>query len=77
MEKVYVLIETDACDIAKVVHEIAQKEGVKEVSAITGPFDIIVKIETEHITEALQTIVHEIRKIEGVKSTETLVCIKL
>lgn len=77
MESVYVLIETEAGELENVVRELRKKEGVKEVNAITGPFDVIVKIETEHITEALQTIVHEIRKIKGVKSTETLVCIKL
>ncbi|MCX8173425.1 MAG: Lrp/AsnC ligand binding domain-containing protein [Thermoplasmata archaeon] len=77
MESVYVLIETDSGELEKVVAELRKKQGVREVSAITGPFDVIVKIETEHITEALQTIVHDIRKIKGVKSTETLVCIKL
>jgi len=77
MESVYVLIETEAGELENVVRELRNKEGVKEVNAITGPFDVIVKIETEHITEALQTIVHDIRKIKGVKSTETLVCIKL
>lgn len=77
MESVYVLIETDSGSLENVVAELREKPGVKEVSAITGPFDVIVKIETEHITEALQTIVHGIRKIPGVKSTETLVCIKL
>ncbi|MEM3397055.1 MAG: Lrp/AsnC ligand binding domain-containing protein [Thermoplasmata archaeon] len=77
MESVYVLIETDSGALENVVAELRKRAGVKEVNAITGPFDVIVKIETEHITEALQTIVHDIRKIKGVKSTETLVCIKL
>ncbi|MGB9636262.1 MAG: Lrp/AsnC family transcriptional regulator [Thermoplasmata archaeon] len=77
MESVYVLIETEAGKLENVIAELKKKEGVKEANAITGPFDVIVKIETEHITEALQTIVHDIRKIDGVKSTETLVCIKI
>jgi DNA-binding Lrp family transcriptional regulator len=49
--------------------------GVAEVQAVTGPFDLIVKVEAPHINQALDTVVHRIRKIPGIKSTETLVTV--
>jgi len=49
--------------------------GVTEVQAVTGPFDLIVKVEAPHINDALDTVVHKIRRIPGLKSTETLVTV--
>jgi DNA-binding Lrp family transcriptional regulator len=45
------------------------------VQAVTGPFDLIVKVQAPHINTALDTVVHKIRKIPGIKSTETLVTV--
>jgi DNA-binding Lrp family transcriptional regulator len=45
------------------------------VQAVTGPFDLIVKIQAPHINDALDLVVHRIRKVPGIKSTETLVSV--
>jgi len=45
------------------------------VQAVTGPFDLIVKVQASQINEALDTVVHRIRTIPGIKSTETLVTV--
>ena len=50
---------------------------MKEASAVTGSYDIIVKIEGAKITEILSTVVREIHKIEGIMATETLVAVDL
>jgi DNA-binding Lrp family transcriptional regulator len=49
--------------------------GVTEVQAVTGPFDLIVKIQAAHINQALDIVVHRVRKVTGIKSTETLVTV--
>lgn len=49
--------------------------GVTEVQAVTGPFDLIVKVEAAHINQALDIVVHKVRKVSGIKSTETLVTV--
>ena len=49
--------------------------GVAEVEAVTGPFDLIVKVQAPHINDALDLVIHRIRKVAGIKSTETLVTV--
>jgi DNA-binding Lrp family transcriptional regulator len=75
METVYLLAETDVGVLDDVMKRIRGIPNVSEVEAVTGPFDVIVKIQARHINEALDVIVHRIRRIPGVKSTETLVAV--
>lgn len=78
METIYVLIEAESGNkLEEIVEKIQKIQNVREVHAVTGPFDIIVKIESQQIMDALQTVLYQLRKIKGVKSTETLVCIKM
>lgn len=77
METIYVLIETEAGQLESVLSEVKKIQGITEVSAVTGVYDIIAKIQTNDITRALSTVVKDIRKIEGMKSTESLVGVKV
>lgn len=75
METLYLLVETEVGRLDEVIKRIRTVPSVTEVQAVTGPFDLIVKIEAPHINAALDTVVHKIRKIPGIKSTETLVTV--
>jgi len=75
METLYLLVEIDVGKAEDVVRRMKAVPGVTEVQAVTGPFDLIVKVEAPHINEALDTVVHKIRRIPGIKSTETLVTV--
>ncbi|MCI4362759.1 MAG: Lrp/AsnC ligand binding domain-containing protein [Thermoplasmata archaeon] len=75
METVYLLIETEVGRLEEVARRLRAVTGVVEVEAVTGPFDLIVKLQAEHINTALDTVVHKIRKVPGIKSTETLVTV--
>ena len=75
METLYLLVETEVGRLDDVIRRIRAVPSVTEVQAVTGPFDLIVKIEAPHINAALDTVVHKIRKITGIKSTETLVTV--
>jgi DNA-binding Lrp family transcriptional regulator len=77
MEIIYVLVETEPGSLENVLKKIRTKKNVIEAHAVTGPFDIIVKVEGKHIADALGIVVRELRKIKGIKSTETLVCVKI
>jgi DNA-binding Lrp family transcriptional regulator len=77
METVFVLIKTQPGLVEPVLHEVAANETVAEATAVTGAYDIIAKVEKEFVTESLSIIVKEIRQIEGVASTETLVALNL
>lgn len=77
METVYVLIKTQPGLVEPILHEVESNQSVIEASAVTGAYDIVAKVEKEFVTEALSVVVKEIRQIEGVSSTETLVVLKL
>jgi DNA-binding Lrp family transcriptional regulator len=75
MEIVYLLVETEVGKLEEVIRRLKVIPGITEVQAVTGPFDLIVKVEAPHINAALDTVVHKIRKVPGIKSTETLVTV--
>ncbi|MCI4322652.1 MAG: Lrp/AsnC ligand binding domain-containing protein [Thermoplasmata archaeon] len=73
METVYLLIETELGRLEEVAGRLKAIPTVTEVDAVTGPFDLIVKIQARHVNEALDIVLHKVRKVPGIKSTETLV----
>ncbi len=73
MDKLYVLIKAEPGRIEEILDSVIQKRYVQQASAVTGSYDIIVIIEGTSIAEILTTVVKEIHKIDGIKSTETLV----
>ncbi|MGP8073289.1 MAG: Lrp/AsnC family transcriptional regulator [Thermoplasmata archaeon] len=75
METVFLLVETEVGQLDSVLQRMKSVPGVVEVQAVTGPFDLIVKVQASHLNAALDTVVHKIRKIPGIKSTETLVTV--
>ncbi len=75
METLYLLAETDVGQLEEVIRRLRAIPYVTEVEAVTGPFDLILKIQAPHINEALNVVVQRIRKVPGVKSTETLVAV--
>jgi DNA-binding Lrp family transcriptional regulator len=75
METLYLLVETEMGKLDEVIRRVRGIPGVAEVQAVTGPFDLIVKVEAAHINQALDIVVHKIRRTAGIKSTETLVTV--
>ncbi len=75
METLFLLVETEIGRLDDVLKRVRAVPNVTEVEAVTGPFDLIVKVQAPQINAALDTVVHKIRKIPGIKSTETLVTV--
>jgi DNA-binding Lrp family transcriptional regulator len=75
MDKLYVLIKVEPGHIEGILGSVTQKKYVQEASAVTGSYDIIVKLEGESITQILSTVVKDIHRIPGIASTETLVAV--
>jgi DNA-binding Lrp family transcriptional regulator len=75
METLYLLVETDVGKLEDVLKRMRAVPGVAEVQAVTGPFDLIVKVQAAQINQALDVVVHKIRRIPGIKATETLVTV--
>ncbi len=75
METLFLLVETEVGRLEEVVRRLHAVPYVVEVEAVTGPFDIIVKVQAPQINLALDTVVQRIRRIPGIKATETLVSV--
>ena len=71
----YVFMEVDPGRVADAVDSIARIEGVKSVCAVTGRYDVLANVEAEEFAERANTVLPQVRKVEGVRSTETALVI--
>jgi DNA-binding Lrp family transcriptional regulator len=75
-KKAFVLISTDA-GLEKLLHEeIKQLEGVKEVYDLYGEYDMMAVVEQETDKDVANVLSWELRKIKGIRSTNTMVVAK-
>ena len=74
--KAFVLINTDA-GVEKLLHEEIKKlQGVKEVYPLYGEYDLMAVVEEENDMDVAKVVSWELRKIKGVRSTNTMVVAK-
>ncbi|AAL64939.1 Lrp/AsnC family transcriptional regulator [Pyrobaculum aerophilum] len=60
----------------RVMEELAAIPEVKAVYFVYGPYDIIIKIDAPDIEKIRSIVRDKVRKIEGIRSTTTLVVAK-
>ncbi|MGI0048175.1 MAG: Lrp/AsnC ligand binding domain-containing protein [Nitrososphaera sp.] len=74
--KAFVLINTDA-GLEKLVHEeIKSMEGVQAVYDLYGEYDMMAIVEQETDKDVAEVVSWELRKIKGIRSTNTMVVAK-
>lgn len=73
----YVLLTVRIGMLKHVLDEIRTLEEVVEAEAITGPYDMIVYLGVEGLTQLTKTLLHRIESIDGVTETMTLVVVEL
>ena len=76
METAYVLINCDLGTELPIINSLKQMKSVKEIHGIFGAFDIITKLENQDRDEIRKTVIENIRKLEHVRSTLTLMGVK-
>ncbi|MAH21462.1 MAG: AsnC family transcriptional regulator [Thaumarchaeota archaeon] len=76
MPTALVLLNVDLGDEEKILERIRKIDGVREAYRVYGIYDMILKIEGD-LTEDMKTIITEkIRRIQGVRSTLSLVSLQ-
>ena len=75
METAYVLISCDLGTEETIIEDLKHIDSVKEVQGTFGAYDIIVKVENQKRDKIKETIVWNIRKLEHVRSTLSLMTI--
>ncbi|MGH1567234.1 MAG: Lrp/AsnC ligand binding domain-containing protein [Nitrosopumilus sp.] len=72
MEIAYILINCDLGSEEAVIEDLKHIESVNEIHGTFGAYDIIAKIENPKKDKLRETITWNIRKLEHVRSTLTL-----
>jgi DNA-binding Lrp family transcriptional regulator len=72
MIKTYILIETKVGQAVRVARRIHGLEGVRAVEVVTGPFDVIARVDAESLHDLAHGTLARIHAIEGI--THTLTC---
>lgn len=68
----YVLIQTEVGKAAAVAAEIAALGGVASAEDVTGPYDVIVRVEADTVDELGKLVVANVQGVAGI--TRTLTC---
>jgi DNA-binding Lrp family transcriptional regulator len=72
MLRAYVLIETQVGKVAHVAQALTDLDGVQEAEDITGPDDVIAKIQAPGLDQLGRLVASRIQAVDGV--TRTLTC---
>ncbi len=76
METAYVLVNCDLGSEEDIINNLKHIDSVKEVHGTFGAYDIIAKIENPERDKLREIIIWNIRKLEHVRSTLTLMGIQ-
>ncbi|HZB67458.1 MAG TPA: Lrp/AsnC ligand binding domain-containing protein [Ornithinibacter sp.] len=72
MVQAYILIQTDVGRAASVATAIAGLDGVAMAEDVTGPYDVIARVEAQSVDELGKLVIAKIQDVEGI--TRTLTC---
>jgi DNA-binding Lrp family transcriptional regulator len=73
----YVLIQTDIGKAAHVADQLGGLSGVALAEAVTGPYDVIVRVEAPSMNDLGRMVVRDIQQIEGITRTITCPIVRL
>ena len=68
----YILIQTEVGRAADVARAIAEIPGVALAEDVTGPYDVIARVEAPSVDELGQLVIARIQDVKGI--TRTLTC---
>jgi len=72
----FVFINTEPASMPEVLKEVKAVEGVEEAEMIYGVYDIVAKLKTETMDQLKQIITYNIRRINNVLTTQTLLVVR-
>ena len=68
----YILVQTEVGKAAEVAADIARITGVTLAEDVTGPYDVIVRLEAGSLDELAKLVVEAVQPVPGI--TRTLTC---
>lgn len=76
MHSAFVLMNAELGKENQIVNEIKKIANVKEVYPVYGVYDVLMVIESDSMEVLRETITSRIRKLDGIKSTLTMIIVK-
>jgi DNA-binding Lrp family transcriptional regulator len=73
----YILIQTDVGRAADVAAAAGEIEGVIAADDVTGPYDVIVRAQADHVDALGRLVVAQLQAIPGITRTLTCPVVKL
>ena len=73
MVKTYVLIVTNPGATRRVAQALGEIASISEIHEVMGPYDIVVELETDSLTDVPPILADRIRTLDGIQSTTSLV----
>lgn len=73
--RAYVLIETSVGKTKDVAVAVRKISGVKEVNAVTGPYDVIAVVEGSDLTAVGNLVTNDIHPVTGIERTVTCIAV--
>jgi len=73
----FVTIKGQVGQLKEILANIRRLENVVEAYTVTGPYDIVIKIEGDNLENVAKMIVTKIHEIPGVQDTVTYLAIDL
>lgn len=67
--KAFVLIETDVGKTRDVVAALRRVDGITSVDMVTGPYDIIITVESDDVTSMADLVTDHVHAIGGIART--------
>lgn len=72
MVQAYILVQTEVGKAAEVAMQIGRIGGVTQADDVTGPYDVIVRAESDNVDDLGKLVVAQIQGVPGI--TRTLTC---
>lgn len=73
----YILIQTEVGKAASVADEVRRIPGVVAADDVTGPYDVVVRVEAESIDDLGRMVVSRVQMLDGITKTTTMPVVNL
>lgn len=77
MPTAYVLINTNSGTEQELLKYLREMNAVKDARIVMGEFDIVATLECDTMKELKESITYELRNLDNVVSTQTLMAVNL
>ena len=76
MAVAFVFLNTEICAERAVLSAINKVRGVEEAHLVYGTYDIVAKVAADTMDELRQIVIHQIRRIDRVQNTLTMMVVE-